>query len=70
MTSQEFKAWRSALSLSKKEAAMALGLSIPSIYNYELGYRREDGRPVIIPRPVALACAALANGLEPWRAVA
>jgi len=33
---------------------------------YERGARREDNRPVVIPRTVALACAALSNGLEAY----
>lgn len=66
MTSQQFVAWRQALGMSKRAAADALGLSVPSIYNYEQGFRREDGRPVRIPRAIALACAALAHGLAPW----
>src|ERR1700686_2842092 len=56
MTSAEFKKWRQNLGLSQLEAAEALGLSKASIELYERGTRREDGRPVIIPTTVELAC--------------
>lgn len=66
MTPAEFKSWREGCGLSRRQAATALGLSIPSIYNYELGIRRESGRAVRIPHTVALACNALAHGLAAW----
>ncbi|MCM2503868.1 helix-turn-helix domain-containing protein [Aureimonas altamirensis] len=66
MTPADFKTWRERCGLSRRQAALALGLSIPSIYNYELGIRRESGRPVRIPHTVALACNALAHGLAAW----
>lgn len=66
MTAEQFKAWRAAMGLSQQQAAEALGLSRLSIINYEAGRRREDGRPVAIPKTVELACAALAAGLDPW----
>lgn len=70
MTADDFKAWRKAMNLSQAKAAEALGVSKPTIENYERGRRREDGRPVEIPKTVALACAALAYGLPAWRKVA
>lgn len=63
MDATGFRAWRLAMGHSQRAAAEALGLSRVSIENYERGARREDGRPVLIPRTVALACAALRAGL-------
>ena len=68
MTAEDFKAWREHMGLSQVKAAEALGISKSSVENYERGARPEDGRPVLIPRPVALACSALSRGLDEWRA--
>ena len=51
---------------SQQAAADALGISKPSIDLYERGKRRDDERPVIIPKTVALACAALALGISSY----
>lgn len=66
MTPDDFKAWRRQMGWSQQAAAEALGLGKSSIQLYEAGRRRDDHRPVEIPRTVALACAALAAGLEPF----
>lgn len=66
MTADDFKGWRAAMGLSQRAAAEALGVSRPTIENYERGVRLTDGQPVTIPRTVALACAALYHRLEPW----
>ncbi len=66
MTPEQFKDWRTRLGLSQSAAAEALGISRQSVENYERGRRREDERPVVIPTPVALACAAVWHRLEPW----
>jgi transcriptional regulator with XRE-family HTH domain len=65
MTSEQFKDWRERMGLSQQEAAEALGISKGSVINYESGIRREDDRPVTIPRTVELACAAVTFGLTP-----
>lgn len=65
MTPQDFKTWRKALKLTQAGAAAALGLSKLTIQMYEAGKRYDDGRPVVIPLTVQLACAALAHGLTP-----
>lgn len=67
MTSEDFKAWRKSLGFSQTEAGEAIGVSRGSVELYELGHRRDDGRAVVIPKTVALACAAVAAGLEEWR---
>ena len=50
MTPETFKSWRKTIHLSQQAAAEALGIA--STYP--------------IPRHIALACAAIAHGLEPW----
>jgi predicted transcriptional regulator len=66
MTPATFTTWRQQLSLSRREAADALGVHIETIANYESGRRRDTGKPVIIPRSIALACSAVAMGLPPY----
>jgi DNA-binding XRE family transcriptional regulator len=66
MTADEFKNWRNAMGYSQAKAADALGLSKPSVENYERGTRREDDRPVAIPLIVSIACTALYHRVKPW----
>lgn len=66
MTADEFKEWRKVMGLSQAKAAEALGISKPTVENYERGSRREDSRPVVIPLNIALACSALFHRLGPW----
>lgn len=66
MSPDDFKAWRTTMGLSQQAAADALGISKGSVELYEAGKRRDDGRPVVIPKTVALACAALYHRLMPW----
>lgn len=65
MTPDDFKAWRRAMGFSQQAAADELGISKGSVELYETGKRRDDGRPVAIPKAVELACAALYRGLDP-----
>lgn len=65
MEPADFKKWRKTLGLSQKEAADALGLKRRMIQYYEKGER--DGEAVVIPRSVALACYALAQGVANYR---
>lgn len=66
MAPTDLQSWRWRLGLTKTDAAEALGVSY-SMYRYYEAGKREDGRAVEIPRTVALACAAIAFGLPPWR---
>ena len=66
MTPTDLTAWRQRLGLTKGQAAEALGVSYSMYRYYERG-ARHDGTPVYIPYTVALACAAVAYGLPPWR---
>ncbi|MDX3806791.1 helix-turn-helix domain-containing protein [Bosea thiooxidans] len=56
MDAADFKAWRNSLGLSQRAAAKALGVSGVTVQLYERGFRHDDGRPVIIPERIALAC--------------
>lgn len=67
MDHEAFKAWRKALGLTQAEAADALGISKPTVENYERGVRRDTGGAVEIPKHIALACAAIYNNLPPWQ---
>ena len=66
MTPAQFKAWRKRLRLSQTAAAKALGLGLSTVALYEQGKRWEDGRPVVIPKHVRLAMAAIALGLKDY----
>lgn len=59
MTPAEFTRWRSLMGLNRSQAAEALGLSRNMPGKYEAG-------TVPVPRYVALACAALVRGIQPW----
>ena len=75
LTPASFKSWRERLYGPRgvKAAAEALGCSRTSIHAWETGWvirgQHSDGSfrecPVKIPRHIALACQALANGLPP-----
>lgn len=70
MTPEQFRAWRTSQGLTMEDAAKALGLGRATIQLYERGKRFEtddqgDAAEVEIPRHVALACAAIAAGIEP-----
>jgi DNA-binding transcriptional regulator YiaG len=58
MTPASFLAWRLRLGLTVKAASIALGCSRTSVHAWETGTAK-------IPRYIALACQALANGLPP-----
>ncbi len=59
-----FRAARLRLGLSIRQFAEVLGLGRSTIEVYELGRRKDDGRPVEIPRQTWLAVAALLAGLD------
>ena len=61
MMANDLHAWRQRLGFSKAEAATALGISYSAYRYYEAGWR--NGKPVEIPKRVALACAAVEQGL-------
>lgn len=59
MTRADFSRWRELMGLNRTRAADALGISRNMPAKYEAGTS-------VIPRNVALACAALIRGLKPW----
>ena len=61
MSSEQFKEWRQRHNLKQKDAAVLLGLKKRMIQYYEKGER--DGKDVVIPRAVRLACYALSQGI-------
>ena len=59
MGPKEFRHWRKSLALKQKDAAALLGLKKRMIQYYEKGER--DGKPIVIPKYVRLACYALSE---------
>jgi transcriptional regulator with XRE-family HTH domain len=67
MMPEQFRAWRKGLGLKQRDAAERLGLKKRMIQYYEKGKR--DGKEVVIPKTVRLACAALARGVADFDGV-
>jgi predicted transcriptional regulator len=66
MNADGLRKWRKAMDLTQKDAAALLGLSEFTLINYEAGHRRDDGSPVVVPKYIALACAAIAEGITEY----
>ena len=66
MTPADLRAWQARMGLTYDTAAQALGVSRATYAEWLRGKSRTTGKPVAPSRTVALACAALAAGLEPW----
>lgn len=64
MTPADLAAWRQGMGYTQRAAAEAFGVRLATYQEWERGARFADGRPVEIDRRTALACAALAAGLE------
>lgn len=64
MTPEQFLEWRKKIG-SQAKAQEAIGIGRRLAQQCEIG-RREDGRPVEVPRSVALAIAAFEKGLPPY----
>lgn len=67
MTPDQFKAWMATQGLAKPGAARALGVSEGTVADWMRGTSRTTGKPVAPDRRTALACAALATGLDEWQ---
>ncbi|WP_311276884.1 helix-turn-helix transcriptional regulator [Methylobacterium sp. WCS2018Hpa-22] len=64
MRADEFKAWRTKLSLTQKAAAKELGVATLTVQKYERGFRNDTQQPVIIPDKIALACEEVSRRLH------
>lgn len=67
MTANELRAWQAHMGFTYDSAAVALGISRSAYANLVSGINRSTGQPQAVDRRTALACAALARGLEPWQ---
>lgn len=66
MTPADLSAWRSQMAYTQRQAATALGVTLATYQRLERGAEWTNGAPVAIDRRTALACAALAVGLDEW----
>ena len=67
MTADQLKEWRAALNLTQRAASDALGIRLSNYQILERGRRFGiDDAPRAIDRRTALACAAIAAGLDPY----
>lgn len=67
MTPADFRSWQARMGLTVRAAADLLGVAPSTVQDWRTGTSRATGRPVAVPHVVALACAALAARLGPWR---
>ena len=68
MTPADLAAWRQHMGYTQRAAAAALGITLATYQRLERGAEWSDGAAVTIDRRTELACAALAAGLDGWRA--
>ena len=66
MTPSDFRAWHEAMGHTYDTGAKALGVSRGTYADWLAGRSRTTGKPITISRLVALACAALAAGMDTW----
>lgn len=66
MTTEDMRAWQAHMGYTYDTAAQALGVSRGTYADWLAGTSRTTGKPIKISRLVALACAALAAGVEEW----
>ena len=66
MSPADLAAWQAEMGFTQRQAATALGVTLPTYQEWRRGARFRDGAPVEIDRTTALACAALAHGLDEW----
>ena len=64
MTPADLRVWQAHMGLTYDTAAQALGVSRSTYAEWVAGKSRTTGRPIQISRTVALACAALAAGID------
>lgn len=66
MTPDDLRAWQAHMGYTYDTGSAALGVSRGTYADWLAGRSRTTGKPIQISRTVALACAALAAGLEEW----
>ena len=66
MTPTDLRAWQAHMGYTYDTAAAALGVSRAAYADWIAGRSRTTGKPIKISRLVALACAALAAGLDAY----
>ena len=66
MTPADLRTWQASMGLTYDTAAQALGVSRSTYAEWLAGRSRTTGKPIQISRIVALACAALAAGMDAW----
>ncbi|MDO4687086.1 MAG: hypothetical protein Q4A92_11125 [Corynebacterium sp.] len=66
MNHKDFDAWMQHMGLTEREAAERLGCTPATVGRMRRGVCHTTGKPVVVDRRTALACAALAAGLKPW----
>lgn len=66
MTPDDLRAWQAHMGYTYDTAAQALGVSRAAYADWIAGRSRTTGKPIQISRIVALACAALAAGLDAY----
>ena len=66
MTPDDLRAWQARMGYTYDTAAAALGVSRGTYADWVAGRSRTTGKPIQISRLVALACAALAAGIDEW----
>jgi len=65
MTPDDLRAWQAHMGYTYDTAAKAFGVSRSSYADWIAGQSRTTGKPIQISRLVALACAAIAAGIDP-----
>ena len=66
MTTSDFRAWQSSMGLTVRAAADLLGVAPSTVQDWRTGTSRSTGKPIELPKMLALACEALAAGLGSW----
>ena len=54
------------MGLTVRAAADLLGVAPSTVQDWRTGTSRSTGKPIELPKMLALACAALAAGLGSW----
>lgn len=66
MTPADLRVWQAHMGYTYDTAAAALGVGRSTYADWVSGVTRSTGAARPIDKRTALACAALAAGLEPW----